>query len=132
LNYWNTPTNAGGNIQKATDFTMLQHLNTTDGDGPIWELYPSIATTAAKYGDPNSKYASFMANADNAYPAEPYFLFNQYFSDSGLAAATPTVSGGTPSATAKHSGASRMFNGNLITGYFAIIFSSLLATLFTV
>ena len=83
----------GGNIQKATDFTMLQTLNTTDGDGPVWELYPSIAAVAANYGDPDGKYAAFLANADNTYPSEPYFLFNQNFSDSGLASAKPTTGG---------------------------------------
>jgi len=77
LNFWNTTTNAGGNIQKAVDFTMLQILNRTDGDGPVWELYPSIAAVASKYGDPFGIYAAFLAEADNTYRAQPYFLFNQ-------------------------------------------------------
>jgi hypothetical protein len=125
LNFWNTSTKAGGNIQKANDFTMQQQLNTTDGDGPVWELYPSIATVASKYGDPDGKYAAFMANADNTYPDEPYFLFNQPFSDSNLAAATPTA-GTTPSASAHHNGASETFGSGLFAGWFAVIFLSLL------
>jgi len=128
LNFWNTSTKAGGNIQKANDFTMLQQLNTTDGDGPAWELYPSIAAVASKYGDPDGKYAAFMANADNTYPAKPYFLFNQPFSDSNLAAATPTPTAGSPTATStsgKHNGASGMFSSSLVAGCFAVIFSSL-------
>jgi hypothetical protein len=132
LDFWNTSTKAGGDIQKAADFTMLQNLNTTDGDGPIWELYPSVAAVASKYGDPDGKYATFMAKADNTYPAQPYFMFNQPFSDSNLAAATPTSGGlATPSASASHSGASGMFSGGLVLGCFAVMFSSLL-TLFSV
>jgi len=114
LDFWNTTTTQGGNIQKAADFTMLQTLNTTDGDGPVWELYPSIAAVAANYGDPSSKYANFMASADGEYPAEPYFLFNQEFSDSGLASAKPTVSGGgggsTPSPSKSGGGALRVMS----------------------
>jgi len=126
MDFWNATSSQGGNIQKAADFTMLQNLNTTDGDGPIWELYPSIAAVAANYGDPNGKYAAFMANADNTYPAQPYFLFNQPFSDSNLSAATPTSGGfATPSASASHSGAPEMFSRGLVAGCFSVIFSSL-------
>jgi hypothetical protein len=86
-NYWNTSTTKGGNIQKACDFLMTVTLNTTDGDGPIDEPYSSIVAVGSKYGDPNGKYSSFLANADPQYPAQPYFLWNQPFSDSGLPAA---------------------------------------------
>ena len=102
---------------------MLQQLNTTDGDGPIWELYPSIAAVAANYGDPDGKYAAFMANADNTYPAEPYFLFNQNFSDSGLASAKATAGGpslpssSSSGASVRHVGVLGMFGG--LGGIFA-------------
>lgn len=56
---------------------MTQHLNTTDGDGPIWELYPSIVASGAAYGDPHGTYANFLAKAEDNYPSMPYFLFNQ-------------------------------------------------------
>lgn len=46
-------------------------------DGPLSELYPSLAEVAAVYGDPDGKYATFLKNADPEYPAEPYFLWNQ-------------------------------------------------------
>jgi len=127
LNLWNATTTAGGNIQKATDFNMIQTLNSTDGDGPVWELYPSMAAVASKYGDPNGKYAAFLAKADNAYPAQPYFLFNQNFSDSNLAAATPTADGfATPTASANHNGASGHLSGGATAGCFAVLLSSLL------
>lgn len=77
MDYWNVTTTQGATIKTANDFTMTVTLNATDGDGPIWELYTSIAAVAAAYGDPEGKYAAFMANADNQYPVEPYFLFNQ-------------------------------------------------------
>jgi len=135
LDVWNTPTQKGGTIQMATDFAMLQPLNTTDGDGPIGELYPSIAAVAANLGDPNGKYASFLAKADPNYPAEAYFLFAQPFSDSGLAAATPTptstAGGRTPTGSSSSSGAGAVhmpdnrFWGCLLAGIF-VVFSFLI------
>lgn len=56
------------------------------------ELYQPIAGVAATYGDPDNKYANFLANADPRYPAAPYFLWFQPFSDSGLPAARPGLS----------------------------------------
>lgn len=53
------------------------------------ELYQPIAGVAAKYGDPDGKYANFLANADPRYPAAPYFLWCQPFSESGLLSARP-------------------------------------------
>lgn len=63
-----------GTIKVATDFTMLQTLDPSDGDGLIWELCPSVAAVASAYGDPDHKSASFLAKTDDTYPAEPYFL----------------------------------------------------------
>lgn len=76
LSFWNTTTIQGATIQTAADFTMTQKLGDST-DGPLSELYPSLAKVAAVYGDPNGKYAAFMKNADPDYPAEPYFLWNQ-------------------------------------------------------
>lgn len=129
LDFWNTSTKAGGNIQKAADFAIQQPLNTTDGDGPIWECYPSVAAVAAHYGDPDGKYAAFMANADNMYPAEPFYLFNQPFSDSNLAAATPTA-GGPAVPSARANGASRRFSEGLVWGCFGVMLPSLLTLFF--
>lgn len=92
LKLWNSTSAKGGTIKDAADFTMLQTLDPSDGDGPIWELYPSVAAVASAYGDPDSKYASFLAKADDTYPAEPYFLWNQPLSDSGLATTSPSTS----------------------------------------
>jgi len=109
MDYWNVTTTQGATIQTALDFTMGVTLNATDGDGPIWELYPSIVAVGANYGDPTGKYASFLAQANNQYPAEPYFFFNQNFSDSGLAAATASTASASaaskPGATAASSSA---------------------------
>jgi hypothetical protein len=125
LDMWNTKTSTGATIQTAADFTMTVTLNTTDGDGPIWELYPSLAAVAANYGDPDGKYASFMAQADSSYPAEPYFLFNQYFTDSGLAAATPTAGGPIPtSSSTKKNAALSLSSIGPVRGWVAFIFLS--------
>ena len=76
LNFWNTTTIQGATIQTAADFIMTQTLGDPT-DGPLSELYPSLAKVAAVYGDPDGKYAAFLKNAEAAYPAEPYFLWNQ-------------------------------------------------------
>jgi hypothetical protein len=59
----------------------------SEGDGPIEELYPLVATVASTYGDLNGHYANFLKGRDEGCPAMPWFLWNQPFS--GLAAATP-------------------------------------------
>jgi len=132
LDFWNTNTSQGGTIQKAADFAMRQRLNTTDGDGPLEELYPSVAAVAANYGDLDGRYALFMARADNTYPAQPYFLFNQNFSDSGLAAATPTptaiispTASSTSGASTRYVASSRL-RGSLLVGSFVMVVFSFL------
>jgi len=103
---------------------MLQ-TPTAEGDGPPSELYPSIAAVGAAYGDPDGKYAAFLANADDTYPAQPYFLFNQPFSDSGLAAANPPSSGNS-----KHNGVLGKTNGSSLgmTGWVFVALSIFLYT----
>lgn len=98
-NFWRKPTKFGGNIQKALDVAMNAKL-LPDGDGPASELYSSIAAVASIYGDPSGKYTKFLANADSSYPAQPWFLWNQPLSDSGLSAATSvSLSAASPSTT---------------------------------
>lgn len=75
------------------------------------ELYPNVAAVAATYGDPTGKYAAFLANADNQYPAQAYFLWDQPLSDSNLAAATPSVSVSTAGAAQPTSQTSKTANG---------------------
>lgn len=72
------------------------------------ELYPVVASVAAKYGDPNGKYAAFLANATPSYPADPYFLWSQPLSDSGWVAPTTSASAIDTSST---SGPSTLSNG---------------------
>jgi hypothetical protein len=98
--FWNKTTTKGGTIKAALDFT----LTVQPGDELANELYPNIAAVGATYSDPNGTYAAFLANADNTYPAQPYYFWDQPFSDSNLAAATPT-SGGLSTPTSKTGGA---------------------------
>jgi len=84
--FWNKTTTKGGTIKTALDFT----LTVQPGDELASELYPNIAAVGATYGDSDGKYAAFLANADNTYPAQPYYLWDQPFWDSNLAAAIPT------------------------------------------
>lgn len=76
------------------------------GDGPIWELYPSVAAIASVYGDPDGKYAEFLKGVDLAYPAEPYFFWDQPLSDLGLAVLPPPSETATALATASMVGGS--------------------------
>jgi hypothetical protein len=70
-------------------------MNTNPGEEQGSELYPIVAAVGAMYGDPNGKYASFLAHVDKAYPAEPYFLWNQPLSDSGWVSRNPNPGGNT-------------------------------------
>jgi len=100
--FWNMTTTKGGTIKAALDFT----LTVQPGDELASELYPNVAAVAAQYGDPSGTYAAFLAKADNTYPAQPYFFWDQPFSDSNLAAATPTSGGpSSPTSSTAHSGA---------------------------
>lgn len=68
-------------------------MNTDPGKEARDELYPSVAAIGAIYGDPNGKYAGFLAQVDEAYPAEPYFLWNQPLSDNGWVSRNPNYGG---------------------------------------
>ena len=96
--------NSGGTIQKALDFA----INTDPGKEAAAELYPNVAAVGAIYGDPNGKYAGFLAKAEEDYPAEPYFLWNQPLSDSGWVSRNPNY-GGTTSSNGNNANGS---NGN--------------------
>ncbi|KAF9648312.1 chondroitin AC/alginate lyase [Thelephora ganbajun] len=77
--------NSGGTIQKALDFAM----NTGPGKEVARDLYPNVAAVGAIYGDTNRKYSRFLARGDEAYPAKPYFLWNQPLSDNGWVSRNP-------------------------------------------
>lgn len=83
-------------------------MTVAPGDDDPVELYPDVAAVAATYGDPDGKYAAFLAGKDNTYPSEPYFLWDQPLSDSNLAAATPTAGGPATSTSASKSGATAL------------------------
>ena len=93
LDVFQHTSNSGGTIQKALDFA----INTDPGKEAADELYPNVAAVGAIYGDPNGKYAGFLTHAEEAYPAEPYFLWNQPLSDNGWVSRNPNYGGSTPS-----------------------------------
>lgn len=70
-------------------------MNTDPGKEVRSELYPNVAAIGAIYGDPNGKYSGFLAHADEAFPAEPYFLWNQPLSDNGWVSRNPGFGGST-------------------------------------
>ena len=74
-------------------------MNTTAGDEAASELYPNVAAVGAIYGDPTGKYVSFLAQVEEAYPAEPYFLWDQPLSDNGWVALNPGFGGDAGSNT---------------------------------
>jgi hypothetical protein len=84
--------------------------NETDYDD---ELYPNVAAIAAIYGDPDGKYAQWLAGRDQSYPGQPYFLWDQPLSNSGLSGApSGTSSAAVPRATGSNAGK----NGSTRTG----------------
>ncbi|KIM71448.1 hypothetical protein PILCRDRAFT_830320 [Piloderma croceum F 1598] len=115
---WNKTTTKGGTIKAALDFTMTVQ----PGDELASELYPNIAAVAANYGDPNDKYAAFLANADNTYPAQPYFLWDQPFTDSNLAAATPTANSQPTTTSNSHNGEFVSSHPSLMAASFMTLF----------
>jgi len=100
LDVFQHTSSSGGTIQKALDFA----INTDAGKEAADELYPNVAAVGAIYGDPNGKYVGFLARAEEAYPAEPYFLWNQPLSDNGWVSRNPNYGGSTQS------------NGNNVNG----------------
>ncbi|KAH9955397.1 chondroitin AC/alginate lyase [Russula dissimulans] len=93
---WNLTSASGGTIKSALDFTMT----VAPGDEDPTELYPSIGAVAAVLGDPDGKYAEFLASAQPDYPAQPWFFYDQPLNDSGWVAAHAGEAGAaTPSGT---------------------------------
>lgn len=70
-------------------------MNTEPGKEVRSELYPNVAAIGAIYGDPDGKYAGFLAHLDEDYPAEPHFLWNQPLSDNGWVSRHPNYGGNT-------------------------------------
>jgi hypothetical protein len=80
FNAWNLTTRNNSNIQDACNFAMTMPPK----DEAAGELYPNVADIAAQYGDPNGTYAAFLYARQPTYGQNPYFLWDQPFSDSGL------------------------------------------------
>ncbi|KAG9094781.1 hypothetical protein FS749_011829 [Ceratobasidium sp. UAMH 11750] len=93
---WNAKAASGAGIQAAANYAM----GFMPGPGEAAsELFPQIAAVAVKFGDPDGKYAAFLASKDAQYPARLWFFWDQPLSDSGLAAGLiakggPTDDGG--------------------------------------
>ncbi|KAG9113181.1 hypothetical protein FRC07_007810 [Ceratobasidium sp. 392] len=97
---WNLPTKAGTTIKDACNYAMNFTADQSNEQGYDAELYPNVAAVAAIYGDPDGKYAQWLAGRDQSYPGQPYFLWDQPLSNSGLSGApTQTGSAGSPGPT---------------------------------
>ncbi|KAA1474643.1 chondroitin AC/alginate lyase [Dentipellis sp. KUC8613] len=107
-------TSAGTTIQDALNFAMTIPAN----DEPASELFPNVAAVASVYGDPDGKYAKFLAGKEDDYPAEPWFFWLQPLSDSGLHVVVNTTGTGTSTAAGggSSSSSSRSSNGAIGTG----------------
>ena len=92
-------------------------MNTDPGKDAPAELYPNVAAVAAIYGDTSGKYVNFLSGVDEAYPAEPYFLWNQPLSDNGWVALNPNFGGNTGSTTSTNgNGGNGTSSGGSTTG----------------
>lgn len=77
---------------------MTFNASSSNEDGYDAELYPNVAAVAAVYGDPDGKYAQWLAGRDNTFPSQPYFLWDQPLSNAGLSAPSSTsTAGASPS-----------------------------------
>jgi len=117
---------SGGTIQKALDFAM-----TTDPkDEAAAELFPNVAAVGAIYGDNSGNYASFLSRVEQAYPAEPYFLWNQPLSDSGWVAQNPNFGDTGSNTTTNGNGTSSDGSTNVNGGGTSVVAGTIsLATL---
>lgn len=79
LNFWEHQTTKNGTIQKALDFAMTVN----PGDEEADELYPKVAAVASIYGDEDGKYAKWLGSKASNYSTEPYFVWDQPFSNGG-------------------------------------------------
>ena len=94
-------------------------MNIRPGEDVTDELNPNVAAAGAIYGDTDGKYASFLAHTDEAYPAEPYFLWNQPLSDGGWVSRNPNYGGSAASDSnnkAKNGTSGSGSNGNGSSG----------------
>ncbi|KZV91347.1 chondroitin AC/alginate lyase [Exidia glandulosa HHB12029] len=76
---WNLTTTKGGTIQKALDWAM-QFDPATTGEvksAPAQELYQHVAAVGSVYGDPDGKYAAYLARVSPDYPQSPFYFWNQ-------------------------------------------------------
>ncbi|KAG9100111.1 hypothetical protein FRC06_004513 [Ceratobasidium sp. 370] len=116
FNAWHLPSKAGTTIQDACNYAMNFTASQSGEDGYDPELYPNVAAVGAIYGDPDGKYAKWLAGRDPSYPGQPYFLWDQPLSNSGLSgapnvSASGTASGAGPVKTGGANGASRVEMG---------------------
>ncbi|EIN14695.1 chondroitin AC/alginate lyase [Punctularia strigosozonata HHB-11173 SS5] len=103
---WTLETKNGSTIQTALDFA----LTVDPGSETASELYPDVAAVGSTYGDSDGKYAAWLAAADDTYPQQPYFFWDQNFSDSGLSKNVTAAS--TPTST-KHDNAAQSIRSGL-------------------
>lgn len=103
-------TSEGATIQNALDFAMAQSPKDEDAA----ELYPVVASVAAVYGDPQGKYAAFLAKASPNYPGDPYFLWSQPLSDSGW---TPPVNTDAGANNNNNTGGSSKSSADRVRGF---------------
>jgi hypothetical protein len=97
FNAWHLPTSAGATIQDACNYAMTFTASTSNETERESDLYPHVAAVASIYGDPDGKYAQWLAGKDKSFPSQPYFLWNQPLSNAGLSGApTSPVSANTP------------------------------------
>ncbi|KNZ71669.1 hypothetical protein J132_07578 [Termitomyces sp. J132] len=74
---WNKTTNEGSTIRTALEFAMTLNAANSNETSYTAELYPSVAAVGAIYGDPEGRYADFLAEREPTYAEEAWFLWNQ-------------------------------------------------------
>ncbi|CAE6455578.1 unnamed protein product [Rhizoctonia solani] len=73
INYWSVRTKYGATIQTAVDYLV----SLDPGSERAEEALPHVAAVAAVYGDPRSKYASYLKSGNRNYDKKSYWFYNQ-------------------------------------------------------
>jgi hypothetical protein len=122
---WNRTAASGAGIQAAADFAMnspmMMQGSAEDEDGTSGEsaatgleLLQPLAAVASMYGDPDGKYAAFLASRDPQYPSRAYYLLTPGLGDSGLVADIPTSASSSVPSSAQQTGTA-VTNGTAVT-----------------
>ncbi|QRW06180.1 alginate lyase [Ceratobasidium sp. AG-Ba] len=118
---WNRTSKSGAGIQQACDYAMT--MPATGEEDYTLELFPPLAAVASVYGDPDGKYAKWLASKAPDYPSNAWYMLSPGLSDSGLTMPTPSASAGTPGSTSGSGGQNNAASGLQVGAWSMLVVS---------